>query len=83
MPLAPPGIKIEMHEKPKNRPSFGYQSTSSFYIGPAMNHYRCYKVYIPTTSSEQVTDTIDFSPLDFECQHHLLWTKPSKPPKIQ
>ena len=64
-PLAPPGIKIEMHEKPNNRPSFGYHSTSGFYLGPAMNHYRCYRVYIPTTSGERITDTIQFFPTRF------------------
>ena len=64
-PLAPPGIRVEMHEKPANRPSFGYHSTSGFYIGPAINHYRCYKVYIPTTAHERIADTIAFFPARF------------------
>ena len=64
-PLAPPGIRVEIHEKPNNRPSFGYHSTSGYYIGPAINHYRCYRVYIPTTAHERIADTIAFFPARF------------------
>ena len=65
--LAPPGIRVEIHEKPNNRPSFGYHSTSAFYLGPALNHYRCYRVFVPTTGQERIVDTIAFFQLVFEC----------------
>ena len=61
-PIAPPGTKVEMHLKPGNRPSFGYHSQSGWYVGPAMQHYRCYKIYVPSTSSERIADTVEFFP---------------------
>ena len=64
-PLAPPGIRVEIHEKPSHRPSFGYHSTSAFYIGPALSHYRCYTVYVPTTAHQRIADTIAFFPSRF------------------
>ena len=64
-PLAPPGIKVEIHQKSNHRPSFGYHSTTGFYIGPALQHYRCYKVYVPTTASERIADTLEFFPARF------------------
>lgn len=31
-PIAPPGIKVEVQEKTSIRPTFGYHSTSRWYI---------------------------------------------------
>ena len=31
-PIAPPGIKVEIHQKPTQRPSFGYHSISGFIL---------------------------------------------------
>ena len=64
-PLAPPGIKVEAHQKPAQRPSFGYHSLSGFYIGPVLLHYRCYKIFVPSTSSDRIVDTLQFFPSRF------------------
>ena len=61
-PIALPGTKVEMHIKPANRPSFGYHSQTGWYLGPAKQHYRCYRIYIPQTSSERIADTVQFFP---------------------
>lgn len=61
-PLAPPGVKVQMHKKPSNRPSFGYHSTDSWYIDPAPQHYRCYCIYMPSTGGERIADTVQFFP---------------------
>ena len=61
-PLTPPGTKIEVHTKPNKRASWAYHSTSGWYVGPALAHYRCLKCYIPATRVEIISDTIIFIP---------------------
>ena len=34
----------------------------AWYIGPALEHYRCYKVYVPKTRAERICDTVSFHP---------------------
>jgi hypothetical protein len=41
-PIAPPGMRVVIHEKPDKRPSWGYHGTDGFYVGPALQgSYRC------------------------------------------
>ena len=47
VPLAPPGTKVMLHSKPTNRKSWAFHGEPGFYIGPAPQHYRCVKCYIP------------------------------------
>ena len=61
-PMAPPGIKMVIHEKPSQRGSLDPLGIVGFYIGPAMMHYRSVKCCIPSTRAERVTDTITFLP---------------------
>ncbi len=61
-PIAPPGMKVVAHEKPEHRQSWSTHGLIGWYIGPAMEHYRCYRIYIPETKGERVCDTVDFFP---------------------
>ena len=61
-PLAPPGIHVLVHEKPDNRKSWGKHANDAWYIGPAINHYRCFRVYMRETQSERITDTLTWFP---------------------
>ena len=61
-PLAPPGTKTIVHNRPANRPSWGYHGEDSFYIGPALDHYRCVTVFVPKTRSTRISDTVMFIP---------------------
>mgnify|MGYP003333570057 CR=1 FL=1 len=63
-PLAPPGTKVAVHVKPTARKSWGYHVKLGYYIGPALNHYRCFKCYIPATRSIRIADTVKFLPHD-------------------
>ena len=63
-PLAPPGTKVAVHIKPEKRTSWGYHVELGYYIGPAMEHYRCFKCYIPKTGGIRVADTVKFLPHD-------------------
>ena len=61
-PIAPPGIKIQVHEKPEQRTSWGVHCVDGFYLGPALDHYRSWRTYIPQTRSKCVSDTIAWFP---------------------
>ena len=49
VPLAPPGKKIIVHEKPSQRPTWAPHSVNGWYLGPAPIHYRCHTTYITET----------------------------------
>ena len=61
-PLAPPGIHVLVHEKPDNRKSWAPHANDGWYIGPAINHYRSYRVYMRDTQGERITDTLSWFP---------------------
>ena len=61
-PLAPPGIKCQIHEKPNQRKSWAPHSVDGHYLGPALEHYRCFKVFSTHTNKQRVTDTVEFIP---------------------
>ena len=61
-PMAPPGTKVVIHDKSTKRASWAYHGQMGFYIGPALEHYRCMHCYIPTTKQERIADTIQFFP---------------------
>jgi hypothetical protein len=66
-PMAPPGFRIMVNEKPHVRGTWAPHAVPGWYIGPVLNHYRCYRVYIPSTRCERITDTIAWLPT----QYHL------------
>jgi hypothetical protein len=64
-PLAPPGTKVLIHEKPEVRGTWAPHAVDGWYLGPALNHYRCYRVWIHETTSERVVDTLSWLPSYF------------------
>ena len=61
-PLAPPGTRVIVHEKPNQRRTWAPHGIDGWYIGPALDHYQCYRVWIPSTHAERIADTIQFFP---------------------
>ena len=61
-PLAPPGTNVIVNEKPNRRRTWGQDRIQVWYIGPAVEHYYCYKVYISNTRVEYITDTVELFP---------------------
>ena len=37
-------------------------ATEGFYLGPALNHYRCYRILNPRTNSERISETVRWLP---------------------
>jgi hypothetical protein len=60
--FAPPGYKIISHEKPSQRRTWSPHGQRGYSLGPAMYHYRCKNVYISSTASERILDTLEFFP---------------------
>ena len=57
-PLGPLGCNLMVHELPEQRTTWAPHTVEGFYLGPALNHYRCYRTWIPATRSERVANTI-------------------------
>jgi hypothetical protein len=65
-PMAPPGTRIISHETPNRRRTWAPHGQDGWYIGPALEHYRFYTVYITKTRGERVVKTADFFPENFK-----------------
>lgn len=64
-PIAPAGIKVLIHDKPAARASWAPHGVQGFYLGPALQHYRCFQVYNTATSTTRITDTVQWFPHGF------------------
>lgn len=61
-PIAPPGTHLLIHEKPDNRRSWAPHAVDAWYLGPATQHYRCYRTYVWSTKTERISDTVEWKP---------------------
>jgi hypothetical protein len=64
--FALPGCKIIAHEKPGKRRTWAPHGQHGYSLGPAMHHYRCQNVYISSTASERILDTLEFFPHSYQ-----------------
>jgi hypothetical protein len=51
-PMSPPGTRIIAHETPSRRRPWEPHGQDGWYIGPSLEHYRCYTVYVNKTRGE-------------------------------
>jgi hypothetical protein len=63
-PMAPPGTIIIAHETPNRRRTWAPHGQDGWYIGPALEHYRGYTIYITNTRRERVVETVEFPPTE-------------------
>ncbi len=59
-PLVPVGCRVLIHAKPATRRSWDFCAKDGFYIGPAMDSYRCFKLVKSDTKSQVISDTVEF-----------------------
>jgi hypothetical protein len=64
--MAPPGTRIFAHETPGKRIPWAPHEQDGWYIVPALEHYRCYTVYITKTRSNRIVETVEFFPHKLE-----------------
>eukprot|EP00957_Ditylum_brightwellii_P030340 2297603-Ditylum_brightwellii.AAC.1 len=58
--MALPGTKAYIHIKPHKRVSWGFKAEDAWYVGLAMEHYRCYKVVMKQSTAQRISDTVRF-----------------------
>ena len=61
-PLLPQGIKMKPHAKPGKRITWAFHGEQGYYVGPAINHFRCITCYIPKAHIERIIDNAKFTP---------------------
>jgi hypothetical protein len=64
--FAPPGCKIITRKKPYKRQTGAPHGQHGYSLGPAMHHYRCQNVYISTTASDRIVDTLELFPHNYQ-----------------
>jgi hypothetical protein len=67
--LAPPGIRAVAHVSPKARGTWAPHGEDVWYVRPAPDHYRCYKVCMVATNRTRIVDTVEFSPQHVKMPH--------------
>ena len=48
-PLAPPGVKVLAHARAGERATWATHAFEAWYVGPALEHYRCFTVWATKT----------------------------------
>jgi hypothetical protein len=61
-PLDPPGTKVLVHKKSDNRKTWAPHTTEGWYMGSALEHYRCYRIWNPATRHIRIADTLTWLP---------------------
>ena len=59
-PMAPPGTKVLLHDKTVQIKSWNPHLSEGWYLGPALEHYRCCRVYTNKTRAKRIMDTVNF-----------------------
>jgi hypothetical protein len=68
-PWRPHGTRIIAHEKPDQRSSWDPHGVDGYYLGPALDHYRCYQVNMTKTKGTRIFDTVECFPSKTAMQH--------------
>jgi hypothetical protein len=76
-PLAPPGTRVIAHEKPYQRASWDPHGLGGYYLGPALDHYRCYQVHITKKKGLELLTQSNSSPQHWSCLAHRQNTLPA------
>eukprot|EP00804_Cyclotella_cryptica_P029060 CCRYP_005247-RA/>CCRYP_005247-RA protein AED:0.20 eAED:0.15 QI:0/0/0/1/0/0/4/0/830 len=59
-PFVPLGMEALVHDKPHRRKSFAQHCTKGYVIGTSHEHYRCWKVWTPTSRTTRISATVFF-----------------------
>jgi hypothetical protein len=69
-PLSVFGMLCVAHEKPQQRGTFAEHGKDSLYLGPALNHYWCWRIYISVTKGTRIADTVAWFPVPYCMPRH-------------
>ena len=62
VPLAPPGCRVLVHTKPQHCTTWSPHALDGWYVGPAVDSYRCYCVWMWDTCAIRICDTVSWFP---------------------
>ena len=57
-PIAPVGTKVLTWDAPDHRGSWADHGVPAVYLGPALDHFRSFEVWVPSTSAPRITNTV-------------------------
>ena len=57
-PIAPAGSKVLTWDSPDTRGSWADHGTKGIYLGPAMRHFRGFRIWVPLYSSTRISGTV-------------------------
>ena len=63
-PLAPPGVRALLYNDPNHRVSYGVHGDEEYYRNTALEHYRCYKCFVPSIGGIRICATAKLFPTD-------------------
>jgi hypothetical protein len=66
-PMAPPGTRVILHKTPAQRGTWATHGERGWYIGPAPEHYRNYRLYVTKTAAERICGTVEFFQVSAPC----------------
>ena len=75
-PMGPAGSRVIIHSKAALRRSWDFRGHDGFYVGPALQHYRCYRVLNKESHAVTISHAIKF------CHHYLPSPRVSTEDKI-
>lgn len=61
-PLAPASTKTIVHDRVDERASWAEHGSRGYYVGPALDHFRCYRNWMVKTNAIRVSNMVEFSP---------------------
>ena len=64
-PMAPPGTRVIVHNKPGNCTSWAHNFTRGWYISPSLENYRFIQCYMSATGMVIITDTLQYIQKEF------------------
>jgi hypothetical protein len=68
-PLAPPGTRAVAHVKPKAHKTWAPHGEDAWYVGPAIDHYRFYRMWMTGTNKTRIVDTLELFPQHVKMPH--------------
>jgi hypothetical protein len=57
-PIAPIGSKVLTWDPPDKRGSWANHGTAGIYVGPALHHFRAFRIWVPQTSALRISATV-------------------------
>ena len=61
-PIAPPGILVLIHSKPTQHGLWSPHAQDAWYLGPALDSYQCFHMWVWETRQPCITDTLQWFP---------------------